>query len=84
MSVHISLHVESLSKFLAFIREKRLTSIKDSGLDLRILNRLNLTGLEARSFTNKEITKVLDDYKYFEDFFRQNGLWPDTVEYLDK
>ena len=84
MSVHISLHVDSLGKFLAFIREKRFVSIKDSNLDFRVLNRLNLTGLETRPFTDKEIMKVLNDYKYFEDFFRQKGLWPDTAEYLNK
>lgn len=84
MSVHISLHIDSLGKFLTFIREKRFASIKDSNLDFRVLNRLNLSGLENRPFTDNEIKKVLNDYRYLEDFFKQKGEWPDTAEYLNK
>jgi len=76
MSVQISLHAISLKKFLIFIRDKRSAPIKEANLDFRVLNRLDLTGIEDRPFTNEEIRKVLYDYKYFKDFFTQKGLWP--------
>lgn len=82
MSVQISMHANSIEKFLTFIKEKRFVPISEANLDQKILGRLNLTGRETRSFTDKEIKKILADYKYFEDFFRRKGLWPDSDKSL--
>lgn len=84
MSVHISSHARSFETFLIFIKENRFAPIKESKLDFKVLNKLNLTGNETRPFTDKEIMKALNDYRYFENFFRQKGLWPDAHEYLNK
>ena len=76
MSVQISLHAASLEQFLRALATDRQVQIADAGCDERVLSRLHLSGDEQRPFTDQEVAKVLSDYRYYEAYFSNIGLWP--------
>lgn len=75
MSVSISLHAASLGHFLSQIKKDREILICDADCDHRILHRLNLTSKERRPFTEAEIKKVLQHYRWFQNFFKKKEIY---------
>lgn len=76
MSVVISLHASEYGNLLRKLKQDRDIPICDSGVGFRIQFLLGINGDEKRPFSNKEISKLIKYYKYFEKFFTEQGLLP--------
>ena len=86
MSVLISLHASEYGELLKALKENRRALICDLPLGLRpqwfLERELNITGKEKRQFDDEELKRLIEHYRYFNDFFTKRGLLP--VEKLNK
>ena len=76
MSVLISLHASEYGNLLRELKTNRDILICDSSVGFRIRHFLKINSEEKRPFSDQEIERLVEHYKYFANFFSKKDLLP--------
>ncbi|KKU22518.1 MAG: hypothetical protein UX31_C0001G0036 [Candidatus Nomurabacteria bacterium GW2011_GWA1_46_11] len=76
MSILISLHASEYGNLLRKLKTNRGVLICDSDVGFRTRHFLRIDGREKRPFSDQEIERLVEHYKYFANFFSKKDLLP--------